>query len=455
MLHHRTPSPLVSLAALGLCVFTGAVRADAITDWNANAQAAAVAACIVPGDNPLHESRLYAMVHLAAHDAVNAIERRSRPYAFEGTAPPGTSPDAAVAAAAHDVLVSQIPLAGVPAECVSAGIARADADYARALDAIAAGSAKTQGVALGQAAAAAIVARRANDGSTAPLVDPNFPQGTATGQWRFTPGSPPIAFAPQWGQVKPFVLRDAAQFRPAPPLAVSCDAAPSEAHSCRKYAADLEEIRRLGSDGVSAPSARTTDQTEIALFWLESSPTAWNRIARTVSAAQSLDLWQNARLFGLLNAAQADGYIASWSTKYHYRFWRPITAVREAEHDGNPFTTGDAAWMSLRPTPPVPDYESAHAVQGAAAAQVMKRVFGRDHIAFSACSMSLPSGSRCSDGNAVRRHFHGFRDAAEENGDSRVLIGFHFRDAVEKGLKSGKQIGEWAVEQSLQPQRGR
>ena len=443
---------LVSLGVLSLCTAPGAARADAITDWNANAAAAAVAACIVPGENPLHESRLYAMVHLAAHDAVNAIHRRSRPYAYDAAAPAGTSAEAAVAAAARDVLVSQIPLAGVPPECVSAGIARADADYAGALAAIPHGAAKVQGIAVGQAAAAAIIVRRANDGSDTPLVDPAFPQGTAPGEWRFTPGSPPIAFAAGWGRVTPFVLRDAAQFRPGPPLPVGCD---GHLPGCRRYAADLEEVRRLGSDGISAPSARSAEQTQIALFWTESSPTAWNRMARSVSAAQGLDLWQNARLFGLLNMAQADGYVASWATKYHYRFWRPVTAIREAANDGNPGTTGDPAWMSLRPTPPVPDYESAHAVQGAAAAQVMKRVFGRDHIAFTACSLSLPAGSRCGDGNPVQRDFRSFDQAAVENGESRIYAGFHFRDAVEKGLRHGQQIGQWAVDRALEVQRGR
>jgi hypothetical protein len=180
---------------------------------------------------------------------------------------------------------------------------------------------------------------------------------------------------------------------------------------------------------------------------------AWNRIARSVSATQGLDAWQNARLFGLLNMALADGYVASFATKYHYRFWRPVTAIREAAADGNPGTTADPAWMSLRPTPPIPDYESAHAVQGAAAAQVMARVFGRDNVGFSACSLSLPAGSTCTDANPVRRSYRGFRQAAAENGESRVLVGFHFRDAVEKGLRHGRQIGEWTVDQALTPQR--
>jgi len=437
-------------AAMLLSIATGAAQADAITDWNSNAGAAAVAACLAPDGDPLHESRLYAMVHLAMHDAVNAIQRHSRPYTYDAIAQPDTSADAAVAAAAHDVLVSQFPLTGVPAECVGAGVARVESDYANALAAIPDGASKTQGIALGKAAAAAIVARRANDGSTASMIDPGFPQGTASGEWRFTPGSPPVAFGAAWAQVEPFALRDAAQFRPGPPLAVRCDVGQHSTAECRKYAVDFEEVRSLGGDGVSSPSARTNEQTEIALFWLESSPHAWNRIARTVSVSQRLDLWQNARLFALLNVAQADGYIASWETKFHYRFWRPVTAIREAGNDGNPGTIADAGWMSLRPTPPVPDYESAHALEGAAAAQVMKRVFGRDSIAFDACSFTLPAGSTCADANAVRHKFRSFSDAAAENGDSRVFIGFHFRDAVRKGLYRGQRIGEWTVANTLQ-----
>ena len=453
MSRHASRPTRIRLVLPSLLAASGAAHADAITDWNAHANAAAVAACIVPGGNPLHESRLYAMLHLAAHDAVNAIERRSRPYAYQAPARPGTSAEAAVAAAARDVLVSQIATAGVAPECVTAGTARVEADYASAIATLADGPAKAQGIALGRAAAAAVIAKRRNDGSTDPLVDPNFAQGKAPGQWRFTPGSPPIAFGAGWGQVKPFVLHDAAQFRPSQPLAVTCESPhPVHAKACRAYAANLEEVRRLGSDGVSAPTERSAEQTEIALFWMESSPTAWNRTARSVSAARGLDLWQNARLFGLLNAALADGYVASWATKYQYRFWRPVTAIREAANDGNPGTTGDPAWTPLRPTPPVPDYESAHAVEGAAAAEVMRSVFGRDDIAFDACSLSLPEGSTCGDAKPVRRHFRGFEQAAVENGNSRIYIGYHFRDAVEKGLRHGQQIGRWAVDHSLELQ---
>jgi hypothetical protein len=271
-------------------------RADAVTDWNENAGEAAKAACIAPVDDPLHESRMYAMMHIAIHDALNAIDRRSRPYALDTQAPSGASVDAAVATAAHDVLVrllDQIP-APFPPECIAAGVASVEADYTAALGAIADGPAKTQGVAIGQEAAAEILALRVADGSDTPLLDFVYPQGTNPGEYRFTPGfDPPFVFAPGWADVTPFVLRDSTQFRPGPPYAVKS----------KKYTADFNEVKRLGGDGITTPSDRTPEQTQIAHFWVESSPLQWNRIARTVSTAEGIDPWENARLFGLLNTA--------------------------------------------------------------------------------------------------------------------------------------------------------
>ena len=180
------------------------------------------------------------------------------------------------------------------------------------------------------------------------------------------------------------MLDRSSQFRPGPPYPVTS----------RKYAADLNEIKALGGDGVTTPSARTPEQTEIALFWVESSPLQWNRIARTVSAR--LDPWAQARLFALLNMALADGYVSSFETKYHYDYWRPVTAIRAADTDGNPRTSADPTWTPLVTTPPIPDYDSAHAVQGGAGSTVLKRFFGTDHIGFTACSLTLPA----------RRHVH-------------------------------------------------
>ena len=396
----RALVPVLMVAGVLTAATGGSAQAqvdeDAVTAWNANAGEAAIAACISPVDNPLHESRLYAMMHLAIHDALNAIDRRSRPYAVDLPANPGASPEATVAAAARDVLVpllAQLP-SPFPQACIDAGIASVEADYTAALGVIPDGPAKTQGVDVGQAAAAAILALRAADGSDTPLLDFAYPQGTDPGEYRFTPGFT-FVFAPGWADVTPFVLNDSSQFRPGPPYAVTS----------KKYTADFNEVKALGGDDVTTPSARTAEQTEIALFWVESSPLQWNRIARTVSSSEGLDMWENARLFGLLNMALADGYIGSFETKYHYNYWRPVTAIQTAETDGNPNTSADPTWTPLVPTPPVPDYDSAHSVEGGAAAGVLKRFFGTDDIGFTTCSLTLPAVSTCTGASPVLRSY--------------------------------------------------
>ncbi|HZY28136.1 MAG TPA: vanadium-dependent haloperoxidase [Jiangellaceae bacterium] len=419
-------------------------RGDPVVAWNANAGEAAVAACFLGGYAP-QEARMYAMVQVAVHDALNGIDRRSRPYAVDLLIAPEASPEAAVAAAAREVLV---PVLGsltffLPADCVNAGIASVEADYATALAAIPDGPAKTQGLALGQAAADAVLTLRAADGFDTPTVDPNYQEGTVPGEYRYTPGTP-FAFAPHLGEdLTPFVLKDSSQFRPGPPYQLGG----------QKYAADVNEVQRLGGDDVTTPSARTDEQTEIALFWVESSPLAWNRIARTVSTAKGLDAWQNARLFGLLNMALIDGYIGTWDTKYHYRFWRPVTAIRLADIDGNPATTADPTWTPLVETPPIPDYDSGHAVEGGAAAKVLTRVFGTDTISFSNCSYTLPAGQTCADPAPTLRHFTSFSQAADENAVSRIYVGFHFRDAVETGNRHGEKIADRTVNLYLRPTR--
>jgi hypothetical protein len=416
---------------------------DAVTVWNANAGVAATAACIAPLDNPLHESRIYAMMHIAIHDALNAIDRRSRPYAFDMQAEPGASPDAAVAAAARDVLVlliGQLPLELHTQPCIDAGVASVEADYTAALAAIPDDQAKAQGIAVGQAAAAAILALRADDGAVGPFLNFNCPQDTNPGEYQCTPGTPFIVFE-VWENVTPFVLKDSSQFRPGPPYAVKK----------KNYTADFNEVKSLGGDGITTPSERTADQTEIALFWQESSPLQWNRIARTVSADQGLDLWENARLFGLLNMALADGYIAMVDAKNHYNYWRPVTAIQTADTDGNPDTAGDPTWTPLRPTPPDQDYPSGHSIEGGAAAEVLKQFFGTDRISFQGCSVTLPAGSTCSDSSPVLRSYTSFSQAAAENAYSRILIGFHFRKAVEEGTDYGRKIGKRAANLYLRP----
>jgi hypothetical protein len=426
---------------VSLCLallFPRPAAADAVTDWSANAGHAALAACI----DPLHESRLYAMMHVAIHDALNAIDGRFRPYVYNVQGPTGASREAAVASAARNVLVPVIGQFPSGAACVQAAIARAEADYSAAIAALPNNAAVMQGIQVGQASAAAIVALRVGDGSDTPLLDFEYPQGTNPGEFRFPPGFN-FTFGTRWGNVTPFVLKDASQFRPGPPYKISS----------KKYAADLNEVKALGGDGVTTPTARTHEQTEIALFWLESSPLAWNRLARTVSASRGLDLWENARLFGLLNLALADGYIGNADTKVHYNLWRPVTAVHLADTDGNPDTAGDPMWTPLEPNYPNPDYDSGHSLEGGAAAQVFRDFFGTDKISFIACSLTLPAGSRCTDPSPVFRAYSSFSQAAEENAFSRILTGLHFRDAVEAGLKHGEKIGNRTVNLFLRPVR--
>ena len=433
--------------SIGVCLsllvlWPNAVAADAVTTWNENAAKAATAACLHISGNGLVESRMYAMVQAAVHDAVNAIDRRSRPYAFRARVSAPVSADAAVAAAARDALVAVIPQLPESAECQANGIALTNTMYAAALAPIPDGSEKTLGVALGQAAAAAIVALRADDGSNQNMFVFDYKEGTEPGEWRFTPDFPlPLAFAPNWGSVTPFALKRGSQFRPRPPYDLRS----------RKYAADYNEIKVIGGDDITTPSARTPDQTQIGLFWIESSPLAWNRLARAVSGDRGFDLWENARLFGLLNLAMADGYIASWEAKYYYRFWRPITAIRLGDTDGNPLTDVDPTWTPLQPTYPMPDHDSGHATQGGVAAEILKQVFGTDDISFTACSTTLPAGQTCADPTPVLRTYSSFSQAADENAVSRIYIGIHFRNAVEEGVRHGRKIAAYAVHKFMRP----
>ena len=226
----------------------------------------------------------------------------------------------------------------------------------------------------------------------------------------------------------PFVLRSSSQYRPKRPYDLQS----------KKYAADFNEVKSLGAVN---STTRTTDQTEIALFWVEGSPQGWNRIARALSARSGLDLWQSARLFGLLNLASADAYIADFENKYFDEFWRPISAIRAADTDDNPETIADPNWDSLVGTPPAPDYPSGHSGQGGAMSEVLARFFG-DAVSFRTTSTTQPG---------VTRSFASFSQAARENGNSRVYIGFHFRHAVIEGIKLGTRVGTVAFNHYLRP----
>jgi hypothetical protein len=382
---------------------------------------------VQPG--PVLDGRAFAIFHAAIHDAVNGVSRRYKPYAADLSSPEA-SVDTAVAAAARDVLAALAPDQREKIE----------AAYAAALATVPDGSAKDAGVALGQRCAQANLDRRAGDGipvgpwppQDGPVTEPVYVPTGRPGDYDFTPpfDAPPlgpIALFPGWGRLTRFSI-DQARHRPPGP----------DPLRSRRYAFDLNDVRSLGR---LDSGTRTADQTQIAFFWFEGLAT-WNGIARTVIRQHGADVWEAARILALMSFAVADGEIGVFDAKYHFRFWRPYTAIRRAAEDGNPLTEPDEDWLPLLWTspdvvpsrffiPPIPDYPSAAAVLSAAAAEVLIRSFG-DRVSFEATSTTLPG---------VTRRFRSFTEAAKETGMSRVYGGIHFRHAVDDGYEQGKRTG--------------
>jgi PAP2 superfamily len=318
-------------------------------------------------------------------------------------------------------------------------VAFVDPVYAGDLEMIPEGEAETCGIAVGRAAAA-ILAERREDGATTFVP---YTPGTEPGEWQPTPNpvpsDPPApadylpAQLPGWGQVTPFVLRSSDQFQPDDPPALGSE----------DWARDYNEVQALG---VKVRAVRTEDQEEIARFWYGSSPVGWSQIARTVAADQGLDAWEQARVLALVNLAMADGVIAGFDTNYRVNWWRPIAAIRAGDTDRNEETVADPTWESLLNTPPHPDYPSTHSVQGGAASVVLRQVFGTDQVEFTATSgVPLPG---------LIRTFTSFSAAGQENADSRVYAGVHFRSATTNGLKLGRQVGRFTVRHALRPVPG-
>lgn len=358
------------------------------------------------------------MVHLAMHDAVNMIQPRYATFGAANTGHPEA--DAAVAAivAAHDVLASLYP----------AQQQRLASELASALLDAGTGEAVEKGRVVGKQAAVAVLAARAADGHAG---SEEYKEAEAPGRYRFVPQTNFILM-PHWRKVKPFALGSPDQFRsPAPPALNSA-----------LYARDFDEVRSAG--GKQGATGRTADQSHYAGFWYELSDQGWNRVARTVAKSRPQNLWQSARTFALLNVAMADAYIAGWDSKLHHDFWRPVTAIRVAGTDGNPQTREDPSWESFLPTPPIQDYPSTHSALGAAAAAVLAHSFGSDRIPFSFAS---PTAGKAQS----TRSFKSFSHAANENADSRVRAGLHFRFATVEGLRLGKRVGDHAIRNLLAP----
>lgn len=401
--------------------FAPSAAADVITNWN-NAALNAIRAANTP---PPVASRALAILHVSMFDAVNGISRRYEPFFVRSAAPASASQQAAASAAAHVVLVALFP----------AYSAVFDALHAATLAAVGSGAQTNMGIAWGEAVATAVLVWRANDGYDAQVPPP---AGAGLGFWIPTPPGFAPYLLPQWAFVAPFAMPASPAFRPSGPPAV--DSA--------KYAADFNEVKSLGA---AVGSNRTAEQTTIALFWAdatgtETPPGHWNSIAQEIVMHFGNTVEQNARLFALLNVAMADAAICAWDAKYAYDNWRPVTAIRNAERDGNPATTSDPAWNSFIVTPPFPDYVSGHATFSGAAATVLARLYGTDHIAFTVGSDFLPH---------VMRQFPSFSAAAAEAADSRVYAGIHFRSASEDGLAAGVEIGEWVYEHFMQTKDNR
>lgn len=390
-----------------------AALANEVTDWHAQA------VVLVGAQNPMDQSRSLAVVQVAVHDALNAIDSRYRHYAYDGDVP-NASAAAAVASATFTALNAVL----------TAPSPELQAAYTAALAAIPDCAEKTQGVQLGRDAAQQIVQQRKSDDLIAALTKPYVP-GDDPGDYRATPPDNAV-FGAGWGELTPFVAQRSSLFRPLPPPSVTG----------KRYAKDYIEIQSLG---VQSGSTRTADQTQIADFWYESSSTGWHRIANKVVRAEGLDNWQSARVFGLVGLALVDGFITGFDAKYHYNYWRPLTGIREGDHDGNRRTQGDSNWTPYCATPPVADYPSTHALLGGAASAVLARALG-DRTAFTADSLSLPG---------VSRSFERFSAAARENADSRVYCGIHWRTTVDAGLDQGRKLGDYVFAHALKPKRWR
>jgi hypothetical protein len=360
------------------------------------------------------------MVHAAVHDAVNSVTPRYEAYAVQVSPSREASMEAAAVQAAYGVLIRLLP-----AQAALLAAARS-----ASLSQIPDGPAKQEGLAVGEAVAGQIVALRSTDGSD---VDGTYTFGSGPGEYQRTPptfGNPAV---PAWPFVRPFVLRRGDQFRAEGPPSLDSD----------EWAADFNETKRLGRVD---SAERTAEQTEIALCGTEGSLPMWNRVARSVSAQRGTVLVEKARLFALLNLAMVDATIACWDSKYTYRFWRPVTAIPLADTDGNDATEADPAWTPLRPTPLHPEYPSAHACVSNAAAKVLTSFFGK-HIAFSMTTSTCPAG--------VVRSYESFKDLADEIGDARIYIGFHFRSSIRDGARLGRHVGRWTFHRSLQPLQDR
>lgn len=420
----------VSLALLAsiLAPATSVVAAeptDMVLAWNGHA----VAAISNPptgsppglGQPPPASPISLAMVQGAVYDAVNAIDGTRQPYLEGLSAPAGASKAAAVATAAHHVLVGLAPVTDPPHPM----IASVNGLYATSLGLVPDGTAKNDGIAVGAAAAAAMLADRVGDGRFGSLT---FTPGTGVGEWRLVTETNNNVFA--WaGRVRPFTMKSPGQFRTEGPL----DIASAE------YAAEFNEVKSLGA---KVGSTRTTEQSALAIFVTGNPVPYMNRAFREIAATKGLSTSQQARLFVTTSMASADAMIGCFNDKLFWNFWRPQTAIRLAAGDGNPLTEADTGWESNFPTPGYPDHPSGYNCYTAAMMHSAKSFFGTDNVSFDLTSPAAPSAPR---------HYTRFSDVIDDTINGRILTGFHFRTPDVQGAWIGKRAANWTVSHFFKP----
>ena len=396
------------LLALALACPTASASAHVIAEWDAKA-----IAVIAPATPAPMSQREAALVHVAMFDAVNAIERRYRPYLFDQTAASTTSQEAAAASAAAAVLTALHPQA---AENVKGMLAA----Y---LAGIPDGGAKTDGIKLGEAVAGKILQARASDGAAAP--DAYRPK---TKPGLYIPTA--IMVGSAWPNMTPFALAKPSLFRPGPPPTLDS----------KEWAADYNEIKIYGSKN---SAARSPQQTETARFWLAVGPAAYHQIPRQLVVTQKMSIVDGARFMALYAVALTDAYVAVYDAKYHYELWRPITAIRNGDTETNAATARDATWQPIDNTPMHPEYPCAHCINAGAAAAVIEAVLG---------SKTIPEVSMTSTTAPGVTHRWTSLDAfCDEVANSRVWAGFHYRFSTVVGTDMGRKIGEYVVPNVMQP----
>ena len=388
-------------------------QADEVLKWNEIAMGTLDANRV----NPFEAARVAAIVHTAVFEAVNAVSGRYEPYLWTVSAPRGASPRAAAVAAAHAVLVHYYP----------ASAAELDAHRASSLAGIADGQAKTDGIAVGLNAAAAMIAHRSSDGATPPRFF--LPSSAGPGEWQTTSSCPAAGgILLHWQDVTPFGIKTSSQFRSAPHPALTS----------LRYARDFREVKTVGATNSLARSERLTT---VARFYNASLAAAvWNSVARQLAFSKRTSLSYNARAFALLNMAISDGLVSSMETKYYYRFWRPETAIREAHIDSNPATTPDETFTPLITAPCFPSYPSAHASGSYAGQRVIERLFGRVKQPLVLSTPALPG---------VTLSYTDLASITDDIDNARIYGGIHFRFDQRAGRRQGRAVGDYVIEHNL------